>query len=307
MRTTVISLVLLLAASFGSAQQDFSKVEIESTKVAGNVWMLTGAGGNMGASIGEDGIILIDDQYAPLAPRIKEELARLSDSEVLYVLNTHWHGDHTGGNEAFGDVATLVAHHNVRKRLAEGMEKRSTPPAADGALPVLTFGKDLTLHYNGEEIRLIHLPHGHTDGDSVVWFPQSNVIHMGDLYFQGRFPYIDLDSGGSVRGVIRNLELVLDMIPGNSHVIPGHGKLSNVAELREYLGMIEATVARVSAAINDGKTLEQMKDERILAEWEENSWSFIPTDRYLEILHTDLSRPEADRHEHGGLRHSHKN
>jgi glyoxylase-like metal-dependent hydrolase (beta-lactamase superfamily II) len=265
--------------------------------------MLTGAGGNLGVSVGEDGIILIDDQYAPLAPRIRAALSDLSEAEVLYVLNTHWHGDHTGGNEFFGEIAPVVSHHNVRKRLAEGSAEREIAPAPAGALPVLTFGEDLTLHLNGEEIRAIHLPHGHTDGDIVIWFPESNVIHMGDHYFAKMFPFIDLASGGSVRGMIRNIEQVIQMVPPDVKIIPGHGQLSNVEELREYLKMLEDTSAVVTAAIEEGRTLEQMKSDSVLADWDDWSWNFITTDRFLQTLFQDLSKPDERAH-HGGA-HSH--
>lgn len=292
MRTTAIILFVSLLALPAMAQRDFSEVEIEVRQVAGTVYMLTGAGGNLGASVGTDGIILIDDQFAPLAPKIRTALAELSDADVLYVLNTHWHGDHTGGNEFFGEMAPIVSHHNVRKRLAEGMAGpgRKVEPAPEAALPVLTFGDDLTLHYNGEEIRAIHLPHGHTDGDIAIWFTDSNVIHVGDHYFEGRFPFIDLNSGGSVRGLVRNIQTVIEMVPPDVKVIPGHGELSNIARMKGYLAMLEATASVVEKALGEGKSLEQMKEEKILAEWEEWSWSFIPTDSYLQTLVTDLSK-----------------
>ncbi|MBW3671984.1 MAG: MBL fold metallo-hydrolase [Acidobacteria bacterium] len=287
---------LLLATLPLAGQQDLSEVEIKANKVGGNVYMLTGAGGNLGASVGEDGIILIDDQYAPLAPRIRAALSELSERDVLYVLNTHWHGDHTGGNEFFGEIAPVVSHHNVRKRLAEGSAARNIEPAPAEALPVLTFGDDLTLHFNGEEIRAIHLPHGHTDGDIVIWFPESNVIHMGDHYFNGIFPFIDLASGGSVRGMIRNVASVIEMVPAGAQVIPGHGKLSNIAELKSYLSMLEETSAVVSRAIDEGMAIEQMKEAGLLAKWDDWSWNFITTDRYLQTLVDDLSKPDEHHH-----------
>ncbi|MDX1582365.1 MAG: MBL fold metallo-hydrolase [Thermoanaerobaculia bacterium] len=307
------SLIILLLSVMTlplAAQNDLSEVEIKAEKVAGTVYILTGAGGNLGASVGEDGIILIDDQYAPLAPKIRAALAEIADAEVLYVLNTHWHGDHTGGNEYFGEIAPVVSHHNVRKRLAEGMDRggRTIEPAPEEALPVLTFGDDLILHYNGEAIHAIHLPHGHTDGDIAILFPESNVIHMGDHYFQGRFPFIDLQSGGSVRGMIRNIRNVLEILPADARVIPGHGDLSNASELKEHLEMLKATSRVVRDALDEGKTLDQMKEEKILKEWEDLSWGFISTDRYLETLVEDLSKPETHhrRHHHGEKSHQHR-
>lgn len=283
-----ILLTLLVFAATAMAQQDFSKVEIKVHKVAGNVYMLEGSGGNIGVSVGEDGILIVDDQYAPLAPKIKEALKGISDKPVKFILNTHYHGDHTGGNEAFGDTAPVIAHTNVRKRLAEGVPARNIAPASKGALPVITFDDRLAIHINGEDIRAIHFPGGHTDGDSVIYFTQSRVVHMGDDYFNGRFPFIDLQSGGSVRGLIRNVEKVLTEIPADTKVIPGHGPLSNTAELKTYLTMLKETSAVVEKAIKEGKTLDQMKSEKLLADYEKFAWGFINTERYLETLYNGL-------------------
>ncbi len=179
------------------AQTDWSKVEIKSTKVSGNVYMLEGAGGNIGVSVGPDGILIVDDQYAPLADKIKAALKTLGEGKLKFVLNTHWHADHTGSNAAFGPEAPVIAHDNVRKRLSTEQRseffKRTTPPSPREALPIITFGHSLTVHFNGEEIRVIHFPQGHTDGDSIIFFTNSNVVHMGDHFFAGRFPFVDLE------------------------------------------------------------------------------------------------------------------
>jgi len=180
----LVPAVLLLFAISVTAQTDFSKVEIKVTKVAGNVYMLEGAGGNIGVSVGDDGILIVDDQFAPLADKIRAALKGIADKKLRFILNTHWHGDHTGGNEAFGPEAPVIAHDNVRKRMAVEQKsevfKRTTPASPKEALPVITFNQNLTVHFNGEEIRAIHFPHGHTDGDSVIFFSQSNVVHLGD-------------------------------------------------------------------------------------------------------------------------------
>jgi len=183
MRIASAVIVAVTLALPVAAQRDWSQVEIKVTRVAGTVYMLEGAGGNIGVTIGEDGIVIIDDQFAPLAPKIKEAVAGLSDQPVRFVLNTHWHGDHTGGNEYFGESAPLVSHDNVRKRLEEGVPAHDAKPAPAGALPVLTFNDRLTIHLNGEEVRAIHLPNAHTDGDAVIWFTDSNVVHAGDVLF----------------------------------------------------------------------------------------------------------------------------
>jgi cyclase len=290
MRRLYLSL-LVLAAGTALAQTDFSKVDVKAVKVAGTVYMLTGAGGNIGASIGEDGIVIIDDQYAPLAPKIEAALRLITPKSVRFVINTHYHGDHTGGNEHFGKSGPVVAHENVRKRLAAGTSARgrTTPPAAAGALPVLTFVESVTIHLNGEDIRAVHTPHGHTDGDSVIWFTKSNVVHMGDQFFLGRFPYVDRENGGTVRGLIRNVEEVLKQIPDDAKIIPGHGALSDKNGLRAFVTMLKATTAAVERGIAAGKTLEQLKSEKVLAEWDSWGEGFIKADFWIETLHAELT------------------
>lgn len=275
-----------MAALPAEAQQrDFSTVEIKATKVAGTVYMLTGAGGNIGVSVGEDGIVIVDDQFAPLAPKIKGALKAITDKPIKFILNTHYHGDHTGGNEILGREAPILAHDNVRKRLASGSSRSAAAPR--GALPVVTFNHSATIHVNGEEIRAVHFPSGHTDGDAVIYFPQSNVIHMGDHFFNANFPYIDVESGGSVRGFTANVENVLATLPDDVKVIPGHGTLADKAALRRYLDMLKGTYAAVQNAIGEGKTLEQMKTEKVLAPWESWSWNFINTNAFIDVLYRE--------------------
>lgn len=283
-RLIAIGFAVLVSAA-ADAQTDFGKVEIKVLKVAGNVYMLEGAGGNIGVSVGDDGIVLIDDQFAPLAPKIKAALKGITDKPVKFVINTHYHGDHTGGNETFGESAPLVAHENVRKRLAEGAADR--PPAAKGALPVVTFHDRVSIHLNGEEIRAIHYPSGHTDGDSVIWFTKSNVVHMGDDMFAGRFPYVDQDAGGSVRGLISNVETVLETIPVDAKLIPGHGPLSTVKDLESYLAMLKDTLAIVQAGVREGHSLDELQNAKVLAKYESWSWNFIPTNKWIATLYRE--------------------
>ena len=289
MRTTYLfAMALVATAAFG--QQNFDNVQIKTQKVAGTVYMLVGAGGNIGVTVGEDGIVIVDDQYAPLAPKILEALKGISDKPLRFIINTHYHGDHTGGNEVMGKSAPIVAHENVRKRLVAGVPARNTPPAPKGALPVVTFDSTLTLHVNGEDVRAVHFPHGHTDGDAIIWFTKSNVVHMGDDFFNGRFPFVDIDGGGSVAGLIQNVEKVLGQLPDDVKIIPGHGDLADKAALRAYLEMLKATSAAAQAAIKAGKTVAQAKEEKILSKWETWGTGFVGQDRFLDTLYREYSK-----------------
>ena len=274
-------------------QPDWSKVQIKSTRVAGNVYMLEGAGGNIGVSVGEDGILIVDDQFAPLADKIRASLKTLGQGKLRFVLNTHWHGDHTGSNAAFGPEATIVAHNNVRKRMSTEQRseffKSTTPPSPKEALPVITFDHALTVHFNGEEIRAIHFPNGHTDGDSVIFFTTSNVVHLGDDFFSGRFPFVDLDSGGSVEGLTKNIGELITKIPAGAKLIPGHGPISTIDDLKTYHRMLIETTAIIRQKIEAKKTLDQIKSEGLPAEW--NSWGtgFIKTDLWIELVYRSLT------------------
>lgn len=245
------------------AQPDYSQVQIKSVSLDNGIFMLTGAGGNIGASIGEDGVFIIDDQFAPLSEKILAAIGELTDKPVTYVLNTHWHGDHTGGNENFGRTgAVIVAHRNVRKRLstkqfmkAFGLEVPASPAAA---LPVITFSNDVTFYFNGNQIRVMHRPAAHTDGDSLVYFAQSNVMHMGDTFFNGFFPFIDQGSGGSLRGTLAAVDSALAMINDNTRIIPGHGPLASKADLQAYRTMLSDVQSAISPLIAAGKSREEV-------------------------------------------------
>ncbi len=289
----LLALGLALAAGPAPAQPtDFSAVQIKVTKVAGTVYMLEGAGGNIGVSVGEDGVVMVDDQFAPLASRIREAIKGLTDKPLRFVINTHFHGDHTGGNAQFGAEAPILAHENVRARLKEGgtVAGREVPPAAKEALPVITFNDRATVHLNGEDIRAIHFPHGHTDGDSVVFFPQSNVVHMGDDFITYGFPFVDARSGGSVAGMIAGVEKVLGMTPPDVKVIPGHGPLSTPEDMRKFVQMLKATRALVAEAAGQGKTAEQMKQEHLLAKYEDLGKGFIKTGAWIDLLYAEATQ-----------------
>jgi cyclase len=282
----LIALAACLASFTMQAQQDFSKVEIKATKVAGHVYMLEGSGGNIGVSVGEDGIVIVDDQFAPLAPKIKQALKDIDDKPIRFVLNTHFHGDHSGGNPEFGKDATVIAHENVRKRLQEGPN-----PMVRGGLPVITFNDRASVHLNGEDIRAIHLPHGHTDGDSAIWFHDSNVVHMGDDFVTYGFPFVDMGSGGTVSGMIAGCEKVLSMVPQDVKIIPGHGPLCGRADVEKFITMLKETRALVASAAKAGKTPEQMKADRLLAKYADLGKGFINADKWIDTLLADLSGP----------------
>ncbi|MFZ0750751.1 MAG: MBL fold metallo-hydrolase [Pyrinomonadaceae bacterium] len=285
-------LFVALSAQISLAQQDWSKVEIKSTKVSGNVYMLQGSGGNIGVSVGADGILIVDDQYAPLADKIKAALKTLGEGKLKFILNTHWHGDHTGGNAAFSSEGSIIAHTNVRKRLAEGMTitGRTVQPASKEALPIITFDHSVSVHFNGEEIRALHLPRGHTDGDAVIFFTNSNVVHMGDLFFNGMFPFVDIDSGGDVEGYMKNIAEVLGKLPAGARIIPGHGPLATADDLKKVHDMMMKTTGIVRDKMKAGKTLDQIKAEGLPEEWKSWSWQFVTTDRWISTIHRSYSK-----------------
>src|SRR6266576_4531410 len=297
MRKFCFVVATLCISALASAQDhDFSKVQMKVSKVAGNVYMLEGAGGNIGASVGEDGIVIVDDQYAPLADKIQGALKGVTDKPIRFIINTHYHGDHTGGNAIFQKQAPVIAHDNVRKRLEQGGTAgnlgsiiHEVKPQPKDALPILTFDHDMTVHLNGEDIRALHFPSGHTDGDSIIFFPKSNVVHMGDDFVRYGFPFIDLASGGSVQGMIDAMEKATTQLPADVKVIPGHGALSNLDDVRAFTKMLKETSAVVQKAIDGHKTLDQMKQEKILAPWEKFSGQFVNTDAFIETLYNSLT------------------
>jgi glyoxylase-like metal-dependent hydrolase (beta-lactamase superfamily II) len=300
----VVFVIALLIASSQAQQQDLSKVEIKVQKVADGVYMLVGSGGNIGVSVGEDGIVIVDDQFAPLAPKIQAALKGITDKPLRFVLNTHYHFDHTGGNQEFTKAGgTIIAHENVRKRLAQGSTVKRfnivTPPAPADALPIITFDQSATVHLNGEDIRAIHFPNGHTDGDSVIFFPKANVVHMGDDFVTYGFPFVDIDSGGSVSGMIAGNEKVLSMVPADAKFIPGHGPLSTADDVRKFLAMLKDTRAIVADALRKKMTPQQMKQQKILAKYEEQyGKGYLKAEDWIDILYADVTQKKSGMHYH---------
>lgn len=246
------AIIFLFLISFSNyAQRNFDKVTIETIKLTDHVYMLVGSGGNIGVSVGEDGVFVIDNQFAPLTPKILAAIKKLSDTPIKIVMNTHHHGDHTGGNENFEKLgATIMAHDNVRKRLKAKSSKK--------ALPVITFNDKLHIQMNGEQVAIFHIENAHTDGDAMLYFTESNVLHTGDTYFKGRYPYIDLKSGGSVNGYINAVKAGLILIDADTKIIPGHGNLSNKTEYETFLKMLETIKTNVSKDIADNKTEDEV-------------------------------------------------
>ena len=266
-----------------NAQNRFADVEVKATAIKGSVHMLTGAGGNIGVSAGEDGVLIIDDQFAPLAEKIAAQLGELGSDKPKYVINTHYHGDHTGSNAFFHSHkgATILAHENVRVRLAN--DEKIKPEA----LPTITYEDGIKIYFNGETLHVMHLAVGHTDGDSVVWFEQPNVMHTGDLFFNGRFPYIDQGAGGNVEGYMDSVKQLLAKIDDETVIIPGHGDISNKQEYSAFLAMISETFSYVKALKQDGKTLDEVKAMGLDDKWADWSWNFINEEKWITTLYTD--------------------
>lgn len=293
LKTLFAVLSLSLLASLALAQgQDFSKVEMKATQVAGNVWMLEGSGGNIGVSVGPDGLLIVDDQFAPLADKIKAALKNLGEGKLKFVINTHWHGDHTGSNAIFGLEVPIIAQSNVRKRLGSESTNRAgqkVPAAPKSALPIITFDETLSVHFNGEEIKAIHFPHGHTDGDGVIFFTGSNVVHMGDHMMTGSFPFVDTSSGGSVEGIVRNIGNILAKLPPDVKIIPGHGPIATIENVRQYQQVLVETVDIVRKQVLAGKSLDEVKAAGLPAKYDSWGKGFISTPIWIETVYRSLS------------------
>ena len=271
-RGVVLAALMVTAVATPAAAQDMDAVQITTTRVADGVYMLMGQGGNIGLSVGPDGAFVIDDQFAPLTEKILRAISEVTSEPVRFVFNTHWHGDHTGGNENMGEAgALIVAHENVRQRMSVeqvleriGRPVSTTPASPEGALPVVTFTDDVSFHINGDELHAFHVDNAHTDGDAIVHFVRANVVHMGDTFFRDRFPFIDTASGGSIDGVIAAAGRALAVMDANTQIIPGHGALSTRQDLQNYRDALKTMRDSVAAMMERGMTLEQIQAARPL-------------------------------------------
>ena len=277
-----ILMALTLAISVSASADKMSEAQITVKQATGDVYMLQGPGGNIGVLATDKGLLLVDDKFAPLAEKIEAAMKGIKDNELKYIINTHYHGDHTGSNSYFSHKAPIFAHENVRNRLSS-----KTDHQVD-SLPVVTYKDGVTIHLANEEVLLTHLAKGHTDGDTYVYFKNSKVLHTGDLFFEVGFPYVDLKSGGSVKGYLANVRHMLNQMPDDVVIIPGHGKLTDKKGLKAFADMIDFSIKKVSAALAAGKTEQQILAEGIGEKYQHLSWSFITEEKWLKTLVADL-------------------
>lgn len=285
----VITVVFLFASSLLNAQMN--EVVIKTEKITDNIYMLKGRGGNIAIYVGYEEVFMIDDQFAPLSSKIIKAIKNITSKPIKYLVNTHWHGDHTGGNlNMQKEGATIVSHTNVRKRMSEAkvIRGKKRPASPKKALPIITFTKDLNFYIDDEEILVAHIHNAHTDGDAIIYFTKSNILHVGDAYFQGKFPYIDLNSGGSILGYIKGIEKMLMLADEDTKIIPGHGNVSNKKELRVYLKMLQDLTSKIKEAINKGKTIEEVKNNTTITEKYKEFSGWISESKIKETIYKSL-------------------
>jgi len=280
---TLFSILLIWFITLASVARDFDNVEIKVTNARANVYMLQGSGGNIGVLATDAGLLLVDDQFAPLAEKIESAMKSIVDKELKYIVNTHLHGDHTGGNSYFAHKAPIFAHQKVRERLSKKVAEESV------ALPVVTYEQGINIYLSDEQIQLSHFPNAHTDGDTIVYFKKANVLHTGDLFFEIGFPYVDINNGGSVQGYLTAVRKIIAQMPDDVVIIPGHGKLTNKARYQEFAEMIAYSIKRVSGFIDDGKSKQDILKLGIGKDYQHWSWRFITEEKWLKTLVADLT------------------
>lgn len=292
---SIVAFSVILTANTAHAQPDLSQATVKVTPVTAGIYMLDGGGGNIGLSVGNDDAFMVDDQYAPMTPKIRAAIATVTQKPVRFLLNTHWHGDHTGGNENMTGVgAIIVAHENVRRRM--GTEQfiqafnEKVPASLGPALPIVTFSETITFHVNGDSVKAVHLRNGHTDGDAIIIFQKANVIHMGDLFFNGMYPFIDVSSGGSVRGTLAAVDHALSISNAQTRFIPGHGPLATREDLIRYRDAVRTVRDRVARLVAQRRTLAQVVAVKPSADLDAK-WGngFLKPDQFVSIVYTSLA------------------
>jgi glyoxylase-like metal-dependent hydrolase (beta-lactamase superfamily II) len=289
-----LSLCVPVASAHGddSHFENRQDVTVKTTKVSGNIYLLQGRGGNVGALVGSEGILIVDDDYKAVSEKLRDALKALGSEKPRFIFNTHWHGDHTEGNEFFGRDSIIVAHKNVRQRLSQvnsvfGMK---TQPYPEFALPMITYTESISIHFAGEEVRAVYYPNGHTDGDTVVFFVKTNVVHLGDDFFVNNFTLVDIENGGRVQGLINNIAALLKQIPADAKLIPGHGGISTIDDLKNYNTMLIETAAVVQKAMKENKSLDDIKKEGMSAKYESWGKNFIKTDFWIETIYKSYAK-----------------
>ena len=286
---SLVSLFLIIAV-ISIAQTDFEKIQIETIKITDSIYMLKGAGGNIGAFICADGVLLIDTQYAPLYEKIKNVLKQLGSDNIKYVINTHWHSDHTSGNINFAKDAPVISHKNVRETMLhpKPIMGRDIQPAEGAMLPSITFDSEMTIYINGESADLIYMPPGHTSGDSVVYFPKADVWHVGDLFFNGGYPFIDLPNGGNVIDYAADVKSLLDRMDDNVRIIPGHGALATKKDFQNFYNVLAGTTEYIRTKMKEGKSLEEIQNEDLPDEWSSWGRGFMKNKNWIELVYRSI-------------------
>ena len=299
MKRIVATFLLLTISSFSVLAHDGNDhsenrqdITVKTTKVSGNVYMLQGRGGNVGAIVGTDGILIVDDDYKVVSEKLRDALKDLGSASPRFIFNTHWHADHTENNLFFGKDSIILAQTNVRKRLSQinTVFGEAVQPYPSYAWPMVTYDESISLHFDGDDIKAVHYPNGHTDGDSVIFFAKANVVHLGDDFFAGRFPFVDLDNGGSVQGMINNVAALLKEIPADAKLIPGHGPLSTIADLKIYHDTLAETAKIVQDEMKKTKTLDEIKKAGLPDKYKEFGTGFIKTDLWIETVYKSYSK-----------------
>jgi len=294
---TIFVLAIFLVSQLVSAHshdKDFANIELKVTQLSEQLYMLQGvggfAGGNLAVSTGEDGLLMVDAQLRPMSSKIRQKLQELGDGKLKYILNTHWHGDHTGGNASFSKETTIIAHENVKKRMSSEQNNYfgKSPASPQQAWPTIMFSQSMNLHFNNEEIKFIHYANGHTDGDGVVYFVNSKIVHMGDLLFNGKFPFVDLNSGGNVFSYIKNIESILTWLPEDVKIIPGHGELTDAKGLQSYLNMLKETSDFVKSQEQAGKSLEEIIAVGLAEKYKSYAAGFIDEKSWITFIYKSL-------------------